>query len=782
GSSKAHTASSVETCSAEVQKGNAPEERKLQRMFRKASVCRMIKRCNDFGAGGVSVAIGELADGLRISLDAVPKKYDGLDGTELAISESQERMAVVIAPEDLQAFLKEADAENLEATVTAVVTEEPRLVMSWNGKDIVNVSREFLNSNGAEKHMTVCPAPAVVTPKTVTGTFRENLEKTVSDLNVCSKRGLSERFDATIGAGSVFMPFGGKDQLTPIQAMAQKISMEEKHTDDCSVMAWGYDPELSSESPYHGAYSAVVESVSKLVASGASFEDVYLTFQEYFEKPGHDGKRWGKPLSALLGAMEAQMALGIGAVGGKDSMSGSFENLDVPPTLISFAVTTDKAYHMVSPELKEAGHRLVLLSPEKDRDGLPVTESLLGNFRLLTKLFREGNAFAAYTLQKGGIAEAAVKMAMGNGLGVKFEDSLAVQDLFEKDCGAFLVECAPGTEAGTPVGTVLEVPVFILRDEAVPADELYPLYEGKLEPVYPVHADAEAVMPVEDLSVKAEAYPAPAVKCVKPRVLIPAFPGTNCEYDSARAFRDAGAEPEIVVIRNRTEEDIRWSVEQVAGKIRESQIVFLPGGFSGGDEPDGSGKFITSFFRNPGITDAVRELLDEREGLMAGICNGFQALVKLGLVPYGKIVDASPDAPTLTFNTIGRHQSKIVTTRIASNRSPWLALTEPGMSFKVPISHGEGRFYASPEVIRTLIENGQVATQYADPEGHATMEIQYNPNGSVMAVEGITSPDGRVFGKMGHSERIGKDLYRNVPGNYDIRMFEAAVRYYRLEL
>ncbi len=766
----------METCGAEVQKGNAPEERKLQRLFRRGEATRLIKRCNDFGAGGVSVAIGELADGLDIDLNAVPKKYDGLDGTELAISESQERMAVVVAKEDTERFLALAGEENLQACPVAVVKAEPRLTMRWNGKTIVDISRGFLNSNGAPKHITVAPAKPECWQKKAEGSFTDNLTRIAEDLNMCSRRGLSERFDSTIGAGTVLMPFGGKYQLTPIQAMVQKVSMEEKHTEDCSLMAWGYNPFIMEKSPYHGAYLAVVESVSKLIASGAEFSDVYLTFQEYFEKPGKDGKRWGKPLAALLGAFEAQMALGIGAIGGKDSMSGSFEKLDVPPTLVSFAVTMAKTGEILSPETKKAGDKVILLHTETDENGLPVTASLLENFRKVTALRKEGKAVSCYTPGMGGIAEAILKMSVGNGLGFRFADGRTVEELTACRTGDFLMEVNGETD-GELVGEVTDDGKLTLGAESIPLSELQRLWEDRLEKVYSCNIPTPEDR-AENQSFEAKAWPAPAVKAAKPRVLIPAFPGTNCEYDSAKAVRDAGAEARIMVINNLTADGIARSVEDFAKEIRNSQIIFIPGGFSGGDEPDGSAKFITAFFRNAAVKEGVTELLDSRDGLMCGICNGFQALIKLGLVPFGKIIDTDESCPTLTFNTIARHQSRIVHTRIASNRSPWLRETRVGEVFTVPISHGEGRFLADDETIRRLAENGQIATQYVDLDGNATMDVRFNPNGSRMAIEGITSPDGRVFGKMGHSERIGSGLYRNVPGNYDIGMFRAAVKYF----
>ncbi len=778
GSSKSHTSKSLETCGAEVQKGNAPEERKLQRLFRNGEATRMIKRCNDFGAGGVSVAIGELADGLEIDLNAVPKKYEGLDGTELAISESQERMAVVVEAKDVDAFLALAKSENLNACPVAVVKAEPRLVMKWNGNTIVNISREFLNSNGAEKHIVVTPAAPALQEKQVEGDFAEVYTNMAADLNICSKRGLSERFDSTIGAGTVLMPFGGKHQLTPIQAMVHKISMEEKHTDDVSFMSWGYNPFLTEQSPYHGAYLAVVESVCKLIATGASFEDVYLTFQEYFEHPGKDGKRWGKPLSALLGAFAAQKQLGIGSIGGKDSMSGTFEDLDVPPTLVSFAVTTGKTADVISPEFKSAGHKVVMLTPQFDENKLPVTVSLLELFAKVTELQRAGKVYACYTPTIGGIAEAILKMAMGNALGFAYDAALSMTDIFGYHYGSFLLEVDADTEIGQLVGYVTDDGQITYGAERLVLSDLVDVYENKLESVYSCNIE-QGGKDIPNFERKYDFTQIAGYYVAKPKVLIPAFPGTNCEYDSARAMRDAGADPEIIVINNLSADGIQRSVEYFANRLKEAQMVFIPGGFSGGDEPDGSGKFITAFFRNAAVKEGVTDLLDNRDGLMCGICNGFQALIKLGLVPYGKIIDTDESCPTLTFNTIARHQSRIVRTRIASNKSPWLSKMRVGDIVNVPISHGEGRFLADEALIRELAKNGQIATQYVDLDGNATADIRCNPNDSMYAIEGITSPDGRVFGKMGHSERIGSGLYQNVPGNYDIRMFEAAVDYFR---
>ena len=777
GSSKSHTLESLETCGAEVQKGNAPEERKLQRLFRNPVATKMIKRCNDFGAGGVSVAIGELADGLEINLNAVPKKYEGLDGTELAISESQERMAVVIEKENIDAFLKLAESENLQAVVVATVTAEPRLRMNWNGNTICDISREFLNSNGAEKHITITPAKCELMPKAIVGSFSEAYKAIADDLNICSKRGLSEQFDSTIGAGTVLMPFGGKNQLTPIQAMVQKISVEKKHTNDCSLMAWGYNPFIAEQSPYHSAYLAVIESVCKLIATGAEFKDVYLTFQEYFERLGKDGKRWGKPLSALLGAFKAQMNLGIGSIGGKDSMSGSFEDLDVPPTLVSFAVTTDKVDNIISPEFKKAGNKVYLLCPVYDENGLPYTPSLLSVFERVTKLMREGKVKAAYTPTIGGIAEAVMKMAFGNGFGFKYNDELSKEAIFDYSYGSFILECEEEIE-GILVGEVTNDGLISYRDEALNLNELLGIYEDKLESVFKCNIENTG-KDVVNFEFNATEYSAPAIKVARPKVLIPVFPGTNCEFDSAKVMRDAGADAQIFVINNRTSDGIARSVESFANEVKNSQIIFIPGGFSGGDEPDGSGKFITAFFRNAAIKEEVTNLLDKRDGLMCGICNGFQALIKLGLVPYGKIIDTDENCPTLTFNTIARHQSRIVRTRIASNKSPWLKNTNVGDIYNVPISHGEGRFLASEELIQQLAKNGQIATQYVDLNGDATYDIHFNPNDSMYAIEGITSPDGRVFGKMGHSERIGYGLYKNVPGDYEIKMFKSAVEYFK---
>ncbi|MBR2043750.1 MAG: phosphoribosylformylglycinamidine synthase [Clostridia bacterium] len=778
GSSKSHTVESLESCGAEVQKGNAPEERKLQRLFRRKDATRLIKRCNDFGAGGVSVAIGELADGIEINLNAVPKKYDGLDGTELAISESQERMAVVVEKENVDKFISLANEENLEATVVATVKAEPRLVMYWNGKDIVNISREFLNSNGAEKHIDIAPAKIQSFDKEISGGFTENYEKIAKDLNVCSKRGLSERFDSTIGAGTVLMPFGGKYQQTPIQAMVNKVSVEKRHTDTCSLMAWGYNPFITEKSPYHGAYLAVVESVCKLIATGASFNEVYLTFQEYFERPGKDAKRWGKPLAALLGAFKAQKELGIAAIGGKDSMSGSFEHIDVPPTLVSFAVTTEQVDSIVSPEFKKADSKVVLLTCKHDANGLPVTASLIELFATVRKLVENGKAKAIYTPGMGGIAEAVMKMAIGNRIGFKFNDYMSVEDIFAYSYASFIVELSDDTEVGTVLGYTTEKPIIALKNEEIDLIKLQGVYEGVLESVYPCNIDHKA-KEISKFSFCASDYAKPRFTSARPKVLIPVFPGTNCEYDTAKALLTAGADPEIFVINNLSASSVAESVDTFAKKMKDAQIVFIPGGFSGGDEPDGSGKFITAFFRNPAIKEEVNNLLSNRDGLMAGICNGFQALVKLGLVPFGEIIDTDETCPTLTYNTIGRHQSRLVQTRIASNKSPWLMETKVDDIYTVPISHGEGRFLVSDELALKLAENGQIATQYVDLSGNPTSDVRFNPNNSCFAIEGITSPDGRVLGKMGHSERIGNGLYKNVDGNFDMGMFRSAVKYFK---
>ena len=778
GSSKAHKMESLESCGAEVQKGNAPIERKLQRLFRREDACRMIKRCNDFGAGGVSVAIGELADGLYIDLNKVTKKYEGLDGTELAISESQERMAVALAPEDVDKFIALANEENLEATPVATVTEEKRLNMVWNGVSIVNISREFLNSNGAEKHQKVHVEKATVwQPQWAGATFGEQMKSMVGDLNVCSKKGLSERFDSTIGAGTVLMPFGGAYQLTPQMAMVAKLPVDGETT-TCSGMAWGYNPYLMSADQYRGAKLAVIESVTKLVSAGFRYEDAYLTFQEYFERLGTQPERWGKPLAALLGALDAQMGLGIGAIGGKDSMSGSFEKLDVPPTLVSFATAIGKTSRVISTEFKKSNSSVVLLRPVYEADGIsPTFSSLKANYQIAEQMIASGQILSAASVGFGGIAEALFKMGLGNRIGFKLLADLSPEDLFKPMYGSLVLEYATGAPAGMLLGETTREYTFTACGETLDSAQLQEIWESKLEPVYPYRKAGDAV---EKISGSLTAPAAPKIGVAKPKVIIPVFPGTNCEYDTARAFARAGADPEILVIRNLTPADVTASCEALVKAIDTSQIVMLPGGFSGGDEPDGSAKFIASFFRSPAVTEAVRRLLNQRDGLMLGICNGFQALIKLGLVPYGDIRPITESDPTLTFNTIGRHQSMLVRTRIASKGSPWLTHCDLGDEHTVAISHGEGRFVAPQKVLDQLIANGQIATQYVDLDGQPTMDLRYNPNGSVLAIEGITSPDGRVFGKMGHSERSGDRLYKNVTGDKYQPIFEGGVDYFKI--
>ena len=778
GSSKAHNHESLEHCGAEVQKGNPPIERKLQRLFRREDACRMIKRCNDFGAGGVSVAIGELADGLYIDLNKVTKKYEGLDGTELAISESQERMAVALAPEDVDRFIALASEENLEATPVATVTEEKRLKMVWNGAAIVDVSREFLNSNGAEKHQKAHIEKASVWQPQWTGaTFGEKMKSMVGDLNICSKKGLSERFDSTIGAATVLMPFGGSHQLTPQMAMAAKLPVDGETT-TCSGMAWGFNPYLMSADPYKGAMLAVVDSVTKLVAAGFRYQDMYLTFQEYFERLGDRPERWGKPLAALLGALDAQMGLGIASIGGKDSMSGSFEDLDVPPTLVSFATAIGKTHRVVSTEFKKGHSSVVLLRPFYKEDGVtPNFASLLANYYIADQMMEKGIVLSASAVGYGGIAEALFKMGLGNQVGFRMIADMSVDEMFEPAYGSLVLEIATGAPAGKLLGVTTHEYQFTACGETLDSAALQEIWEAKLEPVYPYRKAGPAVAAV---SGRIDPPAAPKIGVAKPRVIIPVFPGTNCEYDTARAFRAAGADPQTLVIRNLTPADVTASCEALVKAIDDAQIVMLPGGFSGGDEPDGSAKFIASFFRSPAVTDAVRRLLFERDGLMLGICNGFQALIKLGLVPYGDIRPITPDSPTLTFNTIGRHQSMLVRTRVASTGSPWLSRCELGDEFLVPISHGEGRFVAPQAVLDQLAAQGQIATQYVDLASQPTMDLRYNPNGSLLAIEGITSPDGRILGKMGHSERRGDGLYENVAGDKFQPIFEGGVDYFRI--
>ncbi len=781
GSSKSHTTESLENCGAEVQKGNPAEERKLQRLFRNKSVTSMIKRCNDFGAGGVSVAIGELTDGLIINLDEVPKKYDGLDGTEIAISESQERMAVVIARKDAEQFMSEAAKENIEATLVAEVTADKRLKMNWNGKMIVDLSREFLNSNGAVKHTDISVAEPAMNISTDYSDDAESWMSMISNLNICSQKGLVEKFDSTIGAGTVLMPFGGIYQLTPTQAMAAKIPVLHGETTTASIMGWGYNPVVSEKSPYHGAIMAVTESIAKVVAAGGSYKKCWLTFQEYFERTQNDPSRWGKPFAALLGALKAQLEFGCGAIGGKDSMSGTFENIDVPPTLVSFAVSTASSHKIISPEFKIAGNSVILITPKYDENGLPDFESVRRCFDKVENLIASDRAKAIWTVASGGVSEGIAKMCFGNKLGFKFTKKLSKSQLFEPCYGSFIVEINGTTKGSeTVIGTVTSQNDDLVINNinySVSIDKLLKAWESKLEPVYP------CIIPTEDKKPEAYLYEKrtlikPAIKVAKPRVLIPVFPGTNCEYDTARAFEKAGAVTDTIVIKNLTASAIEESVNEIEKAIKNSQIIMLPGGFSGGDEPEGSGKFITAFFRNPRIRDAVHELLKNRDGLMLGICNGFQALIKLGLVPYGEITDMTSESPTLTFNTIARHQSMMVRTRIASNKSPWLAACEVDRIHTIAISHGEGRFVASPELIKKLAANGQIATQYVDTDNKPTMNIRYNPNTSVDAIEGITSPDGRVLGKMGHSERKGSDVCKNVKGSKDQFIFESGVKYF----
>ncbi len=772
GSSKSHNMKSLTTMASEVQKGNAPVERKIQRLFRDPAVTRLIKRCNDFGAGGVSVAIGELAAGLKIDLDAVRKKYDGLDGTEIAISESQERMAVVVSPEDADTFIALAQAENLEAYRVAVVTAEERMVMTWKGQTIANLSRAFLDTNGAVKHADIL-VPEMGESGYEARRFT-SLRQMAASLKTADKRGLVERFDSTIGAGSVVMPYGGQRQRTPTQSMAATLPMlPGQTTDTASVFAWGCDPDLLSEDPFLGAYCAVYLSVAKLVAAGCDYKKAYLTLQEFFEKLKDEPTRWGKPFAALLGAMDAQLELGAAAIGGKDSMSGTFLDLDVPPTVISFAIAPINKKDVITPEFKAAGHPVYWFHEVNGR-----TESTLSMWDAFHDLCREGKVQAAWAVENS-ISEAVMKMSFGNHVG--FKSTWKMGKVWHGRLTNTLV-AELDAEVDMPeallLGYTTDDGTIALEDDAVTIDELYALNTATLEDVYPTKAKTDkSVQPT--FSYEGKCTLAPAVKVAKPKVLIPVFPGTNCEYDSARAVQRAGGDAEIFVVRNLTAGDVADSVAAFSEKVKESQMIFIPGGFSGGDEPDGSAKFITAFFRNAAVKEAVTDLLDNRDGLMCGICNGFQALVKLGLVPYGKILDTDEHCPTLTFNNINRHQSRIVHTRIASVKSPWLSLMKVGDVVNAPISHGEGKFLCSPELALKMAENGQVATQYVDLDGNATQDIDFNPNGSVFAIEGITSPDGRVFGKMGHSERVADGLYKNVPGNYDIRMFEAAVKYFK---
>ena len=766
GSSKSHNLKSLSTMASEVQKGNAPEERKIQRLFRNGDVTRLIKRCNDFGAGGVSVAIGELADGLKINLDAVRKKYDGLDGTELAISESQERMAVVVAPEDAAKFIAAAEAENLEAYQVAVVTESPRMVMEWNGTVIADLSRAFLNTNGAVKHAEVRVARKDRAP--LEKAQFTSLREMAGSLKSASRRGLTERFDSTIGAGSILMPFGGKNQRTPAQAMAAVFPvLPGEETDQASVMAWGCDPEQTCTDPYTGAYNAVYTSMAKLAAAGADYRKAYLTFQEFFEKLRSEPERWGKPFAALLGTVDAQLELGAAAIGGKDSMSGTFLDLDVPPTLISFAIAPLKTGEVLSPEFKEAGHPVYLFAGTD-------AESTKRAWEELHALALNGRVKAAWAVENG-LAEAVMKMSFGNEIG--FTAETAALDWNTLRPGAIVAELTEDVDCAVKLGVTTAEPVITIGEDTASIAELLRLNEEVLETVYPTRTAADET-PVPVLSAPAVSRVTPKVGAAVPRVLIPVFPGTNCEYDSARAVRRAGLAPEILVMNNQSPQGVADSVSRFAQAARKSQIIFVPGGFSGGDEPDGSAKFITAFFRNPEVRDATMDLLKNRDGLMLGICNGFQALIKLGLVPFGEIIDTDDACPTLTFNTISRHQSRLVRTRIASNKSPWLAGTEVGDVYTVPISHGEGRFLCRPELLEKLAANGQIATQYVDLNGVPGMDVDVNPNGSAWAVEGITSPDGRVLGKMGHSERIADGIYRNVSGVYDMKLFASAKKYF----
>ena len=770
GSSKSHNLSSLDTMASEVQKGNAPEERKLQRLFRNPEVTRLIKRCNDFGAGGVSVAVGELADGLDIDLDAVRKKYDGLDGTELAISESQERMAVVVAQDDVEAFIAAASAENLEAYVVAQVTEAPRMVMRWNGAVIADLSREFLSSNGADKHTTVVVPPAELGLPFAGAGLRE----LCSDLNLGLQRGLGERFDGTIGAGSVLMPFGGKTQTTPAQAMAALLPVAPgKETDTCSVMAWGFRPRWMEKDPFHGAGVSVIDSVAKLVASGCDPTKVYLSFQEYFEKLRNDPIRWGKPFAALLGAFTAQIGLGVAAIGGKDSMSGSFLGLDVPPTLVSFAIAPEKAQNVITPEFKEPGHPVYLFHPSFSGD----YGDLKAMWMDFHKLCQAGHVKAAWAVTAGGSAEAVIKMSFGNRIGFNSDARLDRDPFWITTPGAIVAECDCPVTGARLLGYTSSEPIISLPNDVSPIDELLAVSEGVLEDIYPTRTPASGDVPTLSCTQRS-----PAVcrnKTARPKAVIPVFPGTNCEYDTARACLRAGIAPEIVVVRNLNADLLAQSAQALEQAIQGAQMIVLPGGFSGGDEPDGSAKFICSFFRNPAITDAVHDLLKNRDGLMLGICNGFQALIKLGLVPYGEIRPTMDEkCATLTYNDIGRHQSRYVTTRVASVHSPWMLKSQVGDLHAIPISHGEGKFVAPQPLLDRLIANGQVATQYVDLSGEPSMDISANPNGSLYAIEGIFSPDGRVFGKMGHSERRGEHLAKNIPGDKFQPIFESGAAYF----
>ena len=788
GSSKAHTTKSIDVCGAEVQKGNAPTERKIQRLFRREEVSSIIKKCNDFGAGGVSVAIGELADGLRVNLDKVPKKYAGLDGTELAISESQERMAVVVDSKDVDKMLKFAEEENLEAVAVAEVTKEPRLVLSWRDKVIVDLSRAFLDTNGAHQETDV----VVTMPDEKANYFEEKKDTkdikkawldTLSDLNVCSQKGLVEMFDSSIGAASVYMPYGGKYQLTPTQSMVAKLPMSEGKCDTVTMMSYGLDPYLASWSPYHGSVYAVISSVAKIVAAGGDYSKIRFTFQEYFRRLGKDTKRWGEPMAALLGAYDAQIKLGLPSIGGKDSMSGSFNDIDVPPTLCSFAVDIAKTGDIVSPELKKAGNVLVKFDIEKDKYSLPVYEQLMSLYSKITDMIKSKIIVSAYAVGFGGICEAVSKMAFGNGFGVKVEESLDSDELFAKDYGSIIAEVSADdldkiSAEYKKIAVVTDDAEFVYGDTKISMKEALENWTGRLESVFPTRSDVEQTK-LEDKLFDAKTVYTAKNKVARPKVFIPVFPGTNCEYDTTKAFELAGADVETVVFKNMTESQIVESVNAFEKAIRDSQILMFSGGFSAGDEPDGSAKFIASIFRNPKIMDAVHELLQKRDGLALGICNGFQALIKLGLVPFGEIKPQTADAPTLTTNSIGRHISKSVYTKVVTNKSPWLMKAELGGVYAIPASHGEGRFVAPKNVIDDLFANGQVATRYVDLNGVPTMDEDYNPNGSYAAIEGITSPDGRVLGKMAHSERIGDSVAINIVGNQNQHIFESGVSYFK---
>ena len=788
GSSKVHTEESIETCGAEVQKGNPPTERKIQRLFRREEVSRLIKKCNDFGAGGVSVAIGELADGLRVELDKVPKKYAGLDGTEIAISESQERMAVVVDPKDVEQFMAYAKEENLEATEVAVVTEEPRLVLIWRGKEIVNISRAFLNTNGAHQETGVevemPERSGSLFNRMEIGDVREKWLSTLADLNVCSQKGLVEMFDGSIGAGSVFMPHGGKYQMTETQSMVAKVPVQNGETDSVSMMSYGFDPYLSSWSPYHGAVYAVTESVAKIVASGGDHSKIRFTFQEYFRRMTEDPKRWSQPFASLLGAYAAQIGFGLPSIGGKDSMSGTFQDIDVPPTLVSFAVDMAEKKDIITPELKKAGNKLVWLRIERDDYELPVYDKVLEQYGKFTDDIRNGRIISAYALDRHGVIAAVSKMAFGNGMGVKLEHNLDPRDLFAPAFGDIIAEVPDGQVGNlsityTVIGEVTDRGRFEYGSTSIGLDEAEKAWTGTLEKVFATKSPADSQEKIEEKLYNTSDIHICSHKLAQPMVFIPVFPGTNCEYDSARAFERAGAKVITRVFRNLDAEDIRASVTEFEKAIGQAQMIMFPGGFSAGDEPDGSAKFFATAFQNAKIKEAVEKLINERDGLALGICNGFQALIKLGLVPYGKIVGQQEDSPTLTYNTIGRHISKMVYTKVVTNKSPWLQEADLGGVYTNPASHGEGRFVAGEEWLEKLFANGQVATQYCDPEGKISMSEEWNVNGSYRAIEGITSPDGRILGKMAHSERRGDSVAVNIYGEQDMKIFESGVKYFR---